>query len=289
MKPHSARVSEFIRGPLTFTVRDVGPIDGEPLIALHGFPQSADSWTAVAAGLASLGWRVVTPDQRGYSPGARPHPTAEYRLDRLASDVLALADTAGFETFHLAGHDWGGAVAWYLAAHHPERIRTLTVLSTPHPRALTGSLIRSDQLLRSSYIGFFRLPALPEALLRARAGALLGRLLKSSGMPSPAVETARELMTHRGALRAALAWYRAVRPGDLHSIGQITVPTLFIWSTDDGALGPHAAHHTGEWVNAPYRFELLEGISHWILDEVPHQVIPLMDEHFRSVDRGDEA
>jgi pimeloyl-ACP methyl ester carboxylesterase len=121
---------------LVFDVLAAGDPAGEPVLLLHGFPQTAACWTELAEVLAGAGYRLLAPDQRGYSPGA----VHDYRMPELVADVLALADRAGVGRFQLVGHDWGGAVAWHLAARHPERVATLTAVSTPHPRAFAAAL-----------------------------------------------------------------------------------------------------------------------------------------------------
>ena len=165
-----SRLTGFASDSLSFTVRDVGPIDGPVVIALHGFPQTSASWDLVAPLLADAGYRVLAPDQRGYSTGARPRAVRAYRMDRLTADVLALADAAGAERFHLLGHDWGAAVSWALASRHADRVASLSAVSVPHPAALARAL-RGRQALRSWYIAAFQLPWLPERLLRLRSGA----------------------------------------------------------------------------------------------------------------------
>jgi pimeloyl-ACP methyl ester carboxylesterase len=127
------RRSLHARG-LVFDLLAAGDPAGEPVLLLHGFPQTAACWTELAEALADAGYRVLAPDQRGYSPGARPAAVRDYRMPELVADVLAVADRAGARRFHVVGHDWGGAVAWHLAARHPERVATLTAVSTPHPR-----------------------------------------------------------------------------------------------------------------------------------------------------------
>src|SRR5690349_7295349 len=127
-------------GDLTFDVRTDGPEDGVPTLLLHGFPETSASWTAVVPRLTEAGLRIVAPDQRGYSPGARPEGVEHYAIDRLAADVVGVADAQGWDTFHLVGHDWGAAVAWYVAAHHSDRLRSLTALSVPHLAAYNRAL-----------------------------------------------------------------------------------------------------------------------------------------------------
>src|SRR6476661_7871245 len=110
----------------------IAPTEGRSMIALHGFPQTALSWERVAARLTTAGVRVLAPEQRGYSPEARPREVSAYTMDKLAGDVLALADTAGWDRFDVLGHDWGCAVAWYFGSRHADRVRTVSVASTPH-------------------------------------------------------------------------------------------------------------------------------------------------------------
>ncbi len=276
------RLTAYAHDGLTFDVRDTGPLDGPVVIALHGFPQTSASWGPVAERLADAGRRVLAPDQRGYSPGARPAAVSAYAMPALVGDVLALADAAGAERFDLLAHDWGGAVAWALAAAHPGRVRTLTVASTPHPRALVAAM-RHGQALRSWYMGAFQLPWLPERLLGdARTGV---RLLSVMGTPHP--EQVQAFLATPGAAHGALAWYRAffrsIADRGSATVAAVRVPTTYVWSDGDPALGRWAAEHTGEWVDADYRFAVLEGVSHWIPDEAPGQLADLALERIASV------
>ncbi|MFC8921864.1 alpha/beta fold hydrolase [Cellulosimicrobium sp. NPDC057127] len=258
------RLHEIRRGQLTFDVHDDGPADGETVVLLHGFPEDSSSWTRATPLLHEAGLRTVALDQRGYSPRARPLARAAYRLDFLVQDVLALLDRTG--PAHLVGHDWGGNVAWALAAWAPERVRSLTVLSTPHPGALVRSLTRSDQALRSLYAGFFQLPVLPEVLL-SRA---MPSLLRRSGVPAEDADRYAARMREPGALRAALNWYRAL-PLARTPVADVTVPTTYVWGSGDQALGRRAAEDTERFVRAPYRFVELD-TGHWLPETTPTEV-----------------
>lgn len=269
----TSRLTEFHHDGLRFDVSDEGALDGPVVIALHGFPQRASSWSAVIPLLTAAGYRVLAPDQRGYSPDASPPDVEAYRLDHLGDDVLALADAAGVERFHLLGHDWGGGVAWYLGARNPERLLTLSVVSVPHPRAMIQAL-RGAQALRSWYMAWFQLPWLPEAMLSLGRGALARRLLESAG----AVNTAEgvRLLSDPATARGPLNWYRALGLSTAIRIGKITVPTLYVWSDEDSALGGRGALLTARWVSGPYRFEILPGVSHWIPEESPADLARLV-------------
>jgi pimeloyl-ACP methyl ester carboxylesterase len=265
---------------LEFDVRAEGDPTAEPVVLLHGFPQHAGSWRGVWPGLVEAGYRVLMPDQRGYSPGARPAGRHKYTGGELARDVLALLDGLGIDRAHVVGHDWGGAVAWRLGADAPDRLRTLTSVSTPHPRALLRSMVTSSQAARSWYVGLFLLPVLPERLLLPGRGHLLRRMLRGSGLPGPIVEDYVARLREPGALTAALNWYRAAwldRGGN----GPITTPTLYVWGAADSALGPAAAASTARYVTGPYTYVQLPGGPHWIPELQPDRLLgPLLD-HLR--------
>ncbi|HEY2428302.1 MAG TPA: alpha/beta fold hydrolase [Acidimicrobiales bacterium] len=277
-------MDQFTRDGLVFDVVDAGPPGADAIVLLHGFPETSASWRGVAPGLAAAGYRVLAPDQRGYSAGARPRGRRAYRTAELAADVVALADQAGVDRFHVVGHDWGGGVAWSLGIDHAARLKSLTVLSTPHPEAMVRSFIRSDQGLRSWYMLFFQLPAVPERVLLSGGGRRFRRGLTKGGLPADLADAYYEKLRQPGALTAALNWYRALpfQAGDMRNAPGVTVPTLYVWSTGDFALGRRAAELTADHVTGPYRFEVLEGVSHWIPEERPDDVVRLVLEQVRA-------
>lgn len=262
---------------LTFDVDDLGG-DGEPALLLHGFPQTKGSWHQVAPVLSEAGYRVIAPDQRGYSPGARPPRRRDYSLDRLVEDVVALADAAGIDRFHVIGHDWGGAVAWGLGASHPHRLASLTSLSTPHGRAMGRAMVTSSQALKSWYMFAFQLPFLPE--MAVSAGDRLRHSLIDSGLPEEQADVSAELL-RGGAARGAINWYRAMPFSPPSLTAHIAVPTMYVYGSDDFALGRRAADLTGRYVTGPYRYEVLDGVGHWI-PERGDLVNPLLLEHLAA-------
>jgi len=262
---------------LTFDYDDHGG-DGEPVVLLHGFPQTRTSWHLVAPALSGAGYRVLAPDQRGYSPGARPPRRRDYTLDKLVGDVIALADHAGADRFHVVGHDWGGAVAWGLGATHPERLISLTSLSTPHGRAMARSLVTSNQALRSWYMLAFQLPGLPERL--TSSGHRMRSSLTESGLPEAQADESMALMRSGGA-RGAINWYRAMPFSPPKLAGPIDLPTLYVYGDDDFALGRKAADLTGRYVTGPYRYEVLEGTGHWI-PEAADELNPILLAHLQA-------
>ena len=269
---------ELAVGDLVFEARADGPAHGELVLLLHGFPQTSLSWRHQLGALAAAGYRAVAPDQRGYSPGARPTDVGDYRVERLVGDVLGFADALGVERFHLVGHDWGGAVAWQVVGRHPERLRTVTSVSTPHPGAFRRSIQDGEQRDKSSYILFFRSPE-AEPFFLDNDAALLRALYTASGLADDAVEEYLRVLTQPGAMTGALNRYRAADLGLVEGLGPITTPTMYVWSTFDPALGREAAEATAAQVEGPYRFEVLEGVSHWIPEQAPDALNTLLLEH----------
>lgn len=273
----ATKLESYRHDGLTFDVDDLGG-GGETVVLLHGFPQTKESWHQVAPVLSQAGYRVLAPDQRGYSPGARPPRRRDYSLDRLVEDVVALVDAAGVERFHVIGHDWGGAVAWGLGASHPERLASLTSLSTPHGRAMGRAMVTSSQALKSWYMLAFQLPFLPEKAVSA--GDRVRRSLMDSGLPETQADASAALLRGGGA-RGAINWYRAMPFSPPAMAARVTVPTMYVYGADDFALGRRAADLTGRYVTGPYRYEVLEGVGHWI-PERGDQVNPLLLEHLAA-------
>ncbi|EFV11915.1 alpha/beta fold hydrolase [Segniliparus rugosus] len=265
----TARLTSFTNDGLTFDVRDEGPQDGPVVILLHGFPQTSASWSGVIPRLVAAGFRVLAPDQRGYSPGARPNTVGSYTLDRLVDDVLALADQAGAERFDVLGHDWGAAVSWLLAAAHPDRVRTLTALSVPHPLAFASAGLA--QLVRSWYVFVFQIPWLPERLWQFAPARKL--MVSFFGAPEGALADMAAVLGDPKRAKAALSWYRAAaRSTAVRKLMRaVSVPTLFVWSDGDVAISRKSAELCARQATGPYRFEVFEGVSHWIPDERPEE------------------
>ena len=267
---------------LVFDALTAGPADGRLVLLLHGFPQTSWSWRHVIPTLADAGYRVVAPDQRGYSPGARPEGVEAYRMPHLVGDVLGMLDALGADRCDVVGHDWGAAVAWQLAGRHPERVRTLTAVSVPHPLAFVDALrTDADQRQRSRYMQLFQVEGkAEEVLLRNDDGGL--RTFFGGVEATADVDRYLALMHEPGVLTKCLSWYRAQNLADIEGMGAITVPTMHVWSDGDTALGPVAAHATAQHVTAPYRFEVLHGISHWIPEEAPAQLAGWLLEHLAA-------
>jgi pimeloyl-ACP methyl ester carboxylesterase len=272
-------MEQFRRGELVFDVIDAGPADGPVVVLLHGFPEQNTMWQSIIPQLTAQGYRCLAPRQRGYSPGARPTRRRDYRISELGEDVLALIDASGAPRVHLVGHDWGAAAAWQVAQQFPDRLLTLTALSVPHPGAFSKTLLTSRQGLASWYMYFFQLPRIPEwYIMRGRGKFTMSGFVKTRAQHAPAsVESEVRAMAEPGALTAALNWYRAIPLSFSRDTNtKVTVPTMYVWSDGDIALLEKGARLCGDYVRGEYRFEVLKGVSHWILDEQPDTVAGLL-------------
>jgi pimeloyl-ACP methyl ester carboxylesterase len=264
-----ARIASYQRDGLTFDVLDEGPLDGPVVVLLHGFPQLNTSWGKVAPVLHEQGYRTVAPNQRGDSPGARPSGRRPYATSELMADVGALVDEVGGPV-HLVGHDWGAAVAWAVAMTRPDLLRTLTAVSVPHPGAFMKAMPRG-QVLDSWYMAMFNIPWLPELVLTNRR--IGTRAWRGIGMSADAVEDYWRDFGDGAALRGGLGWYRAMPFTNRKLLGvKVRVPTTYVWSDRDAALGRVGAELCEQYVDAPYRFEVMAGASHWIPDERPDEL-----------------
>jgi len=270
LQPDRITIESPDAGELTFDLLRSRADDGPQVVALHGFPQGARAWSGVAERLAAQGVGLVAIDQRGYSPGARPVGVEHYRDGLLAGDVLMVADALGLERFHLAGHDWGSHVAWVTAAHHAERVRSLTAVSIPHPSAFTEAIRTDpDQAERSQYIRLFWQPEVAERSLLDDDAAGLRDALDDVSPADKDHYVSR--LQEPGALTAALSWYRAMSSQSA-STPQVTVPTTFVWSDGDRAVGRRAAELCSAHVTGDYRFVELRGVTHWIPERAPEQL-----------------
>lgn len=270
-------MDSFTRDGLRFDVRDHAPDDPDAaddapvVVLLHGFPQDASAYDAVVPLLTAAGARVLVPDQRGYSPGARPPGRRPYAVPELVADVVALLDAAGAEQAHVVGHDWGGAVAWAVAAREPDRVATLTVLGTPHPAAMRAGMLRGGQVLRSSYVGFFQLPGVPERLLLADDAARLRQSLERAGLEPDRADRYVARMREPGALTAALAWYRAVPVPGGGSTRRIEVPTTYVSARRDPFFAPASVDATARHVDGSFLRVDLDA-DHWLPEHRPADV-----------------
>ena len=262
---------------------------GETVILLHGFPETSYMWVGIMDLLAKKGYRVIAPDQRGYSPKARPTLIKEYTLKHTVSDVLAIANAYKLKRFHLVGHDWGASVGWAFIAEYPEMIYSWTSLSIPHMKAFQEAYRNDfDQQEKSKYIGFFNMPFFPELYMSFNNYKNLKKVWKVHG--DEEIDAYLNLFRQRGALRSALNWYRANignkrKPSDYIQFGNVNVPTLFIWGNMDMAIGRKSVELSEKYMKGPYNFiELYAG--HWLIqeefDKVSNEIIKHLKKYSSS-------
>ncbi len=279
----TVRQLELLSDGLVFEA-DVAGVPGSPLVLLlHGFPQTSHTWRHQLPALAAAGYFAVAPNQRGYSPHARPGNVEDYSTERLIADARTMAKSLGYERFNLVGHDWGGQLSWLIAAQFPAELESLTVLSRPHPAAFARAM-KADaaQSERSRHHRAFQDGNAAKELLADDAKRLRATL-RHQGVPDADVTAyLRRLGTYE-ALNAAINWYRAPRVAGstlaLPDVPAVSVPTMYVWGDADATVGRVAAEATAEFVTGPYRFEVLPGVGHFITDQAPESTSELLLQH----------
>jgi epoxide hydrolase 4 len=259
---------------------DEGPTDGPLVILLHGFPEFSYAWRNQVGPLVDDGWRVLVPDQIGYNLSDKPVGLENYDIDALADDVLRLAESAGYRTFSLVGHDWGGIVAWWLALRDPDRIERLAILNAPHPATMTRyAMTHPTQMLRSWYVLFFQIPGLPEALLRAGGYRMARRLLtgtsRGDAFSRHDLDHYQEAWSRPGALTAMINWYRALRKRRKLRSERVRVPTMILWGERDAALEFPLALAALRRCDQGRLFRF-PNATHWLQHEEPEDVNHLL-------------
>jgi epoxide hydrolase 4 len=264
---------------------------GPLVVLLHGFPEFWYAWRHQLPALADAGYRVVAPDLPGYNTSDKPPRVRDYRPRLLVQEVADLILALGADSATVAGHDWGGVLAWLLAMQHPERVERLVVLNAPHPIRFLKGLRSPRQLRRSWYILAFQLPWLPERLLAARDFRALRRAL--GRQPNrPGAFTAQDIDRYVAAaaqpcaLRAAINYYRAAVRANLvaqvQTLRRVDIPTLIIWGDQDRYLGRALAEPDRGWV-PDVRVERIAEASHWVQADAPERVNQLMVDFLQPI------
>jgi len=272
-------------GGVALNVAEAGPEGGPLVILLHGFPEFWFGWRYQIGALASAGYRVVVPDQRGYNLSDKPEGIESYDLDRLADDVVALAAHYTSEPFALVGHDWGAVAAWWTATRFPEKVRKLAVLNCPHPAIWRETMARNPaQMFASWYVMAFQIPSLPEALMRSRNYRALEMALRQSKTPVSDADIARyrAAWSQPGALTAMINWYRAIFRRRFAAIApnSIAMPVQIVWGRNDPYALPALAE-ASKLLCADVRLTYLEDATHWVAQDAPERVNAILLDFLR--------
>lgn len=277
----------FRSGPVELHAVAAGPPDGPVVLLLHGFPEFWYGWHKQIAPLASSGFRVIVPDQRGYNKSSKPRGVASYALPALVSDIIAIADQLGRQHIFLAGHDWGAAVAWGVALLHPQRLHKLAILNVPHPSVMRRYLTHNRRQRRKSwYIFFFQLPYLPEAFLSAsrfrRAIASLAGSSRTGTFSPEDLDLYRGAWSQPRALTSMINWYRAaLRHRPSFPDRTVRVPTRILWGQRDAFLMFEMAQDSLRYCPQAELIPFPDA-THWLQHEEPARVSELLIDFFRS-------
>jgi pimeloyl-ACP methyl ester carboxylesterase len=266
-----------IRGDgIELEVHDDGDRDGPPVLLVHGFPDSSYLWRHQVEALTGAGLRTVVPDMRGFGESEKPAAVEHYRLMRAVADLVAVLDALDIARVRLVGHDWGAAVAWLFAALQPDRVDRLVALSVGHPAAQRRTIADRE---KAWYMLLFQFEGVAEELLRRDDWQLFREWLREDGD----VERYVRDLARPGALTAGLSWYRA----NLHPARQlearpalppVQAPTLGVWSDGDNYLNEQPMLDSAGHVTGPWRYERVEGASHWMQLDAPDRVNALLLE-----------
>ncbi len=271
---------------LVFDILTEGESYNEPVILLHGFPETNHMWASLMQDLGKNGFYCVAPNQRGYSPGARPNGKRNYSIENLTNDILQISRTLGVEKFHLVGHDWGAIVGWHFVQHHPDLILSWSALSVPHSQAYCEAVLHDPTQRRmSTYVRSFQVPWLPEYKIKKNDFALLKRLWKNSSKAE--MDDYLSVFRESGMVTSAINYYRAnykllMSSGKTRILGNIHVPTLFIWGENDFAIAAYGVEKCNEYVKGDYNFVKVKG-GHWLIqtnyDELAFEIIDHLNKY----------
>lgn len=253
---------------------------GPPVLLLHGFPEFWYAWRHQIPALAAAGFHAVAPDLRGYNESDRPIAIHHYRPRLLVEDVVGLIQQLSDGPVYLVGHDWGGVLAWRVAALYPHLVRKLVILNAPHPAARAEAVRKHPFLwLQSAYFYFFQFPALPEWYLRMGNFALLERMWRREPVHPGAftdqdIALYKEAFTKPGGMTGPLNYYRAAFRFMRELTGppqEVRVPTLMMWGERDPYLSVKLIEPMRRWVS-DLKVELIPDASHWVQNDVPERV-----------------
>jgi pimeloyl-ACP methyl ester carboxylesterase len=274
-------VNKEVNG-LTFKCRVAGNPADEPVILLHGWPENSHMWIGLMEKLSAEGYYCIAPDQRGFSPLARPEKVKGYAIEFLAGDVIGIADAFSIKSFQLVGHDWGSAIGWAVVAFYPDRIKSWTAMSVPHLKAFSDA-VRFDkkQKKMSQYMSFFQWRGIPEWFLLKKDRLNLRKTWKKSSPEE--LQDYLDVIGNKPALKASLGYYRAnyklLKKGqNMEDYLEVKTPTLMIWGKKDIAIGPVGVEGTAQYMKGAYEYVELDA-GHWLMQEAFEECYASIKNH----------
>ncbi|MDB9525185.1 alpha/beta hydrolase [Oscillatoria sp. CS-180] len=273
---------------LHYVTQGTGPL----FLFLHGFPEFWYTWRHQIPVFAEQ-FTVVALDLRGYNDSDKPPNVSDYAMSELVKDISGVIAALGYERCILAGHDWGGAIAWSFAYTYPEQVEKLIILNCPHPQRFLDGFANPVQWVRSAYIGFFQIPWLPELLLQANDYQFISQAfdrmaVNRNAITETDIQTFKTAIARPGALQAALNYYRnLLSPSTFQQDWPVLeVPTLMIWGEDDPAFESSLAKKTEEYVR-DFHLRYISQCGHWVPQEYPNLVNQYIGEFLQIPSRDD--
>ncbi len=263
-----------------------GPVDGQLVVLMHGFPEFWRGWQKQIGPLAAAGYRLVVPDQRGYNLSDVPIDVKAYRMEELGKDMMGILDALGRKDCFLVGHDWGAVVAWGVALTFPDRVKKLAILNVPHPIVMRDFLKKNPrQMLKSWYVGFFQIPGLADWLVSLndfRQGAAALRKSSRPGTFSDGdIAEYKQAWKNSGGLTGMINWYRALvryRPPVPQDI-RLHMPVRILWGKQDAFLSHEMAQASAQLCDQ-VEVTLFEEATHWVQHEEAEAVTDALLEFF---------
>ena len=245
--------------------------EGEPVLLVHGFPDTHEVWRKQIPVLIEAGYRVIAPDTRGCGESEPPPGISGYKRELLVEDLRALLDALEIDKVKLVGHDWGAVQGWQLTLKYPERIERYIPLSVGHPTAYSGGGI--VQKLRGWYVVMFQIPRFPEWLLTVGDWWVFRKM---TAFPEEFPHW-RENLSKPGLLTAGINYYRANLDLILHRDWEkTTVPVYGIVSTGDRFVTVEQMRDSANSMDAPFEYVVIEGANHWLQLHRPEKVNPVI-------------
>ncbi|MDB5079087.1 MAG: hypothetical protein JWP00_1011 [Chloroflexi bacterium] len=266
-----------------------GPVEGEPVLLLHGFPQSSYLWRRHLPALAAKGYRVVAPDLRGYNLSDRPAKPEAYRMLNLVGDIGAIYKQLGWQSANLVAHDWGGAIGWLFATFYPQQVKRFVAIDIPHPTAFREALQQPAQMRNSWYIWLFQAAGVAERVIGQNLEEFFNYIMLDQPRAGTYTEADRQeylrMLAQPGQLEAAFNYYRVnTGPANVYSetasaFPPLKMPVMLVYGSRDFAFIPQVWEDTAKFCQGYFRKVELEGFGHWVLEEAPQETLELICSH----------